>query len=124
MIEFDELSNKIIGLAIEVHKELGPGLLENTYKHCLAYEFSNSNVKYQLETEIPVTYKGTHVPCGYRADLIVENELIIELKSVEKLLPVHSAQLLTYMKLGNRKTGLLINFNVTLLKNGIKRFVL
>lgn len=124
MIDFDELSNKVIGLAIEVHKQLGPGLLENTYKQCLAYEFTKSNLEFRLEAEIPVIYKEIRIPCGYRADFIIGNKIIIELKSIEKLLPIHYAQLLTYMRLSNIGIGLLINFNIKLLKDGIKRFVL
>lgn len=123
-MEFDELSHKVIGLAIEVHRQLGPGLLENTYKQCLAYELSQAKVSFQLELELPVKYKNILISCGYRVDMIVENKLILELKSVEKLLPVHEAQILTYMKIADLKTGLLINFNNKILKDGIKRFVL
>jgi GxxExxY protein len=123
-MEFDALSNKVIGLAIEVHRTLGPGLLENTYKQCLAYETSNSGLKTLTEVELPVCYKNVQIACGYRIDLLIEDKLIIELKSVEKLLPIHEAQLLTYMKLANIRTGLLINFNEKMLKRGIKRFVL
>jgi len=124
MIKFDDLSNKVIGLALDVHRELGPGLLESTYQQCLAYELSKANIKFEIEKEIPVKYKDVKLDCGYRIDLLVENKLILELKSVEKLLPIHEAQILTYMKLAKIKTGLLINFNVQMLKNGIKRFVL
>jgi len=124
MIKFDDLSNKVIGLALDVHRELGPGLLESTYQQCLAYELSKENIKFEIEKEIPVKYKDVKLDCGYRIDLLVENKLILELKSVEKLLPIHEAQILTYMKLAKIKTGLLINFNVQMLKNGIKRFVL
>ncbi len=103
---FDELSNKVIGLAIEVHKNLGPGLLENIYRQCPAYELSESNLKFELEKEIPVNYKGIQFDCNYRIDLLIENTLIIELKSVEILLPVHEAQILTYMKLTQSPIGL------------------
>ena len=123
-MEFDVLSNKVIGLAIEVHRVLGPGLLENTYKQCLAYEGINSGLKVMAEVELPVCYKNIQIACGYRIDLLIEDKLIIELKCVEKLMPIHEAQLLTYMKLTNVKTGLLINFNEQLLKRGVKRFVL
>lgn len=123
-MKFDELSNRVIGLSLEVHKTLGPGLLENTYKQCLAYELTNAGIDYVMEYELPIKYKEIEISCGYRIDLLVKNELILELKSVEKLIPVHEAQILTYMKLRNIKTGLLINFNEKLLKNGIKRFVL
>lgn len=123
-MEFDELSNKVIGLAIEVHRELGPGLLENTYKQCLAYELSQAEINFQIEMELPVKYKNFLISCGYRIDLLIEKKLIIELKSVEKIIPVHEAQILTYMKLANIKICLLMNFNEKVLKDGIKRFVL
>ena len=123
-MKFDELSNKVIGLAIEVHRELGPGLLENTYKQCLAYELGSGGIKFQIEAELPVRYKEICISCGYRIDLLIEDKLIIELKNVEGLRPIHEAQILTYMKLANINTGLLINFNEQRLKDGIKRFVL
>ncbi len=123
-MKFDELSNKFIGLAIEVHKELGPGLLENTYKQCLAYELSHAKINFQVEAELPVQYKSLQISCGYRIDLLIENQLIIELKSVDKIHPIHEAQILTYMKLSKIGIGLLINFNEKILKDGIKRFVL
>jgi len=123
-MKFDELSNKIIGCAIEVHKQLGPGLLENTYKQCLGYELSQLGINFQIETELPVIYKNVKINCGYRIDILVENQIIIELKAVESLQPVHEAQILTYMKLSNISIGLLINFNQKYLKNGLKRFVL
>lgn len=123
-MEFDNLSNRVIGLAIEVHKELGPGLLENTYKQCLAYELSQVQIKFLLEVELPVQYKEISVSCGYRIDLLIENKLIVELKSVDEVHPIHEAQLLTYMKLVKIRIGLLMNFNEKILKNGIKRFVL
>lgn len=123
-MEFDELSNKVIGLALEVHKQLGPGLLENTYKQCLAYELSGVEIPFLLEAELPVVYKGATISCGYRIDLIVANSLVVELKCVDSLLPVHEAQILTYMKLTKLSVGLLINFNEKYLKHGIKRFVL
>ena len=118
------LTGKIIECSIAVHRELGPGLLESAYENCLAYEFEVNGINYKKQLELPVVYKGVNVDCGYRLDLLVENKVIIELKSVTELSPIHSAQLLTYMKLSNKNIGLLINFNVVLLKNGIKRMVL
>ena len=122
-MEFDRLSNQVIGCAIEVHKELGAGLLESTYEQCLAFELSKQNIPFKLQLPLPVTYKGNLIDCGYRIDVLVQDELILELKSVEQLQPIHSAQLLTYMKLANKKLGLLINFNSAKLKDGIKRLV-
>jgi GxxExxY protein len=123
-MEFDKLSNQVIGCAIEVHRELGPGLLESTYEQCLAYELNKKGLNFVLQQPLPVAYKGIQLNCGYRVDVLVEKTLILELKSVERLLGIHEAQLLTYMKLADIHTGLLINFNVPLLKQGIKRFVL
>src|SRR5258708_5090616 len=119
-----DLTREIIGAAIEVHKELGPGLLESAYEECLCHELNARGSKFQRQLTVPVTYKGTALDCGYRIDLLVENSVIIELKSVECILPIHGAQLLTYMKLLNKTIGLLINFNVPLLKQGILRKVL
>ena len=123
-MEFDDLSNKVIGCAIEVHRHLGPGLLESTYEQCLAHELAESGIPFTLQHELPVRYKEINIDCGYRIDLFVDNALIIELKSVQNILPIHDAQLLTYMKLADIRTGLLINFNVQVLKDGIKRMVL
>ena len=123
-MKFDTLSNKVIGLAIEVHRELGPGLLESTYEQCLAHELKNNGIAFKLQHPMPVEYKKCRLDCGYRIDMLVENALILELKSVREMNKIHEAQLLTYMKLSGIGIGLLINFNVTLLKNGIKRFVL
>ena len=123
-MEFDDLSHRVIGCAIEVHRALGPGLLESAYEQCLAHELTQNNIRFQFQHPQPVEYKGFHLDCGYRIDLLVEDMLILELKSVDKLTTIHEAQLLTYMKLAGVKTGLLINFNVTKLKDGIKRFVL
>ena len=123
-MEFDGLSKRVIGCAIEVHRELGPGLLESTYEQCLAREMKLSGITFQLQHPQPVQYKGIRLDCGYRIDLLVEGELIIELKSVDQIKGIHEAQLLTYIKLAGVKIGLLINFNVTKLKDGIKRFVL
>lgn len=120
----DELSSRVLGAAIEVHRNLGPGLLESVYQQCLAYELSKLNVKFSMEHPIPVRYKDVNVDCAFRADLIVENNIIIEIKSAEKILPIHEAQLLTYLRLTGIRLGLLINFNTRLLKNGIKRIIL
>lgn len=122
--KFGELSNKVIGCAIEVHRHLGPGLLESTYEQCLARELALAEIVFQRPAPLPVEYKGVELDCGYRIDLLIEKQLIIELKAVEQLLPIHEAQILTYMKLANISTGLLINFNVGLVKDGIKRFIL
>ncbi|MEM1228590.1 MAG: GxxExxY protein [Planctomycetota bacterium] len=123
-MEFDDLSYRVIGCAIEVHRELGPGLLESAYEQCLAHELNRNHIQFQLQHPQPVMYRGIQLDCGYRIDVLVESQLILELKSVDHLTGVHEAQLLTYMKLADAKTGLLINFNVTKLKDGIKRFVL
>lgn len=120
----NEISNIIIGKAIEVHKELGPGLLESAYQECLYYELTNLGLKVKKEKSLPITYKEIKLDHGYRIDLLVENKVVIELKTVEYLTDVHTAQILTYMKLGDYKLGLLLNFQVKLLKQGIKRFIL
>ena len=122
-MEFDELSNRVIGCAIEVHRVLGPGLLESTYQQCLVHELGCHQIACLAEQPLPVDYKGVRLDCGYRVDLLVEGALIVELKSVERVLPIHEAQLLTYMKLAGIGIGLLINFNVTQLKHGMKRYV-
>jgi len=123
-LQFDNLSNRVIGCAIEVHRHLGPGLLESTYENCLAHEFHIRNIPFNLQHPLPVEYKGIKLDCGYRIDILVDNRLIVEIKSVDMILPIHQAQLLTYMKLSNISIGLLVNFNVKYLKNGIKRMVL
>ncbi len=123
-MEFDELSRSVIGCAIEVHRNLGPGLLESTYRQCLACELSHAGILFQMEVPLPVRYKDILLDCGYLIDLLVRGELIVEIKSVEALLPIHQAQILTYMRLANPPIGLLVNFNVTRLQTGIKRFVL
>ena len=117
------LSKKIIGCAIEVHKLLGPGLLESAYQVCIGYEFDLNRMKYKKEYAIPLFYKGKQIDCSYRIDYLVENEIIVELKSVEQILPIHKAQLLTYLKITDKRLGLLINFNVNLLSKGIVRVV-
>jgi GxxExxY protein len=119
----NELSNKVIGLAIEVHTALGPGLLESAYKECLYYKMGNSGFFVEKEKAMPLVFEQVKLECGYRIDLLVEQKLVIEIKSVEALNDVHLAQTLTYMKLGNYKLGLLMNFNVARLKEGIKRVI-
>lgn len=123
-MQFDTLSNRVIGCAIEVHKELGPGLLESTYRACLSYELTLQGIPHRIEAPVKVLYKGLEVECGYRIDILVEESLVLELKSVSDLLPIHEAQLLTYMKLANKSIGLLLNFNEVRLKDGIKRMIL
>lgn len=116
-MESDSITQAIIGAAIQVHTELGPGLLESTYEVCLAYELAS-------QVQLPVTYKGVHLDCGYRIDLLVEHTVIVEVKAVEELTALHQAQLLTYLKLSGHKIGLLINFNARTIKQGLKRMVL
>ena len=122
--EFSELSNRVIGCAIEVHRILGPGLLESTYQQCLAHELKLNGIGFSLEHPLPVEYKGLHLDCGYRIDVLVENEIILELKSVEEIKGIHQAQLLTYLRLSGVKQGFLINFNVERLVDGLRSFVL
>ena len=119
----NELSNKMIGLAIEVHTALGPGLLESAYKECLYYKTGQSGLWVEKEKPMPLVFEGVKLDCGYRIDLLIENKLVIEIKSVDGLNDIHLAQTLTYLKLGNFKLGLLINFNALKLKDGIKRVV-
>jgi GxxExxY protein len=121
-MELNEITQKVIGCAIEVHKHLGPGLLESAYEECLAYELTRIGLRIKRQQATPVVYKEIKLECGYRIDLLVENLVVIELKVVDAINPVHEAQILTYMKFSNKSIGLLINFNVTLLKNGIKRY--
>ena len=123
-MKFDKLSSLVIGCAIEVHKILGPGLLESAYEQCLAYELKRSNISFKLQYPLPIEYKDIKLDCGYRIDLLIDNKIIVELKSVDKILPIHQAQLLTYMKLSGIRIGLLMNFNVIYMKTGIKRMVL
>lgn len=122
-IPYDTLSHKVIGCAIEVHRNLGPGLLESAYQHCLAHELSLNKIAFKKEAALPLSYKGTWIDCGYRLDFIVEDRLILELKSVRSLEPIHEAQLITYLKLSGIHAGLLLNFNVKLIRDGIKRLV-
>jgi len=114
----------VLHAAIEVHRALGPGLLESVYEECLCYELAYAGLSFQRQLELPVKYKSLTLDCGLRLDVVVDNQLVLELKSVENILPIHHAQLLTYMKLGGYSTGLLMNFNVPVLKNGLKRMKL
>jgi GxxExxY protein len=122
--DLNKLSNEVIGLAIKVHKALGPGLLESSYKECLFYEIAKAEYKVEKEKPLPLIYETVKLDIGYRIDLLVETKLVVEIKSVDALTDIHTAQVLTYLKLSGNRLGLLINFNVTLLKNGIKRLVL
>ena len=121
--ELNALSYKVIGLAIEVHRELGPGLLESAYQACLYYELKKAGVKVEREISLPITYKEIKLDQGYRIDLLIEDKLVVELKTVETYTSVHFAQVLTYLKLGNYPLGLLINYNSKILRNNIKRFI-
>ena len=123
-VQFDVLSREVIGAAIEVHRSLGPGLLESAYESCLAHELSLRGIPFQRQLELPLEYKGLGVACGYRIDLLVNRVIVVEIKSVETLKQVHVAQLLTYMKLGEWPIGLIINFNTPVLRSGIRRLVL
>ncbi len=120
----DRFTETVIGLAIEVHKDLGPGLLESAYEECLCYELDQAKIAYQRQLALPVEYKAVQLELGYRLDIVAENKLILELKTVDKILPIHEAQLLTYLRLSGIETGLILNFNSTVLKNGIRLLVL
>jgi len=120
----DPRTAPIIGAAIELHRALGPGLLESAYEECLCHELHLRGLAFQRQVDLPVPYKGLKLDCGYKMDVVVEDEVVLELKSIEKMLPVHEAQFLTYMKLSGKRVGLLINFNVPLLTQGIIRRVL
>jgi GxxExxY protein len=120
---FNELTERVIGACIEIHRSLGPGLLESTYEECLCYELSIAGIGFERQKPLPVHYKNVKLDCGYRLDLVIEQKVIVELKTVENLLPIHEAQLLTYLKLSGLSLGLLINFNVPILKSGIKHIV-
>ncbi|HEX9616101.1 MAG TPA: GxxExxY protein [Anaerolineales bacterium] len=124
MMEINQITETIIGAAIEVHRHLGPGLLESAYHTCLAREMTLRGLDFEREKELPIEYKGLQLDCGYRLDFRVEQSVIVELKAVEALQPIHEAQLLTYLKLTRCKIGLLINFNVPVLKMGLKRMIL
>ncbi|MBU4305034.1 MAG: GxxExxY protein [Candidatus Omnitrophica bacterium] len=123
-MEYSKLADQIIGYAIEVHRILGPGLLESTYEQCLAQELRLNKINFNTQLALPVTYKGIRLDCGYRIDMLIENEIILEIKSVEEIQGIHQAQVLTYMKLANIKHGFIVNFNVKYLKEGLKSFIL
>jgi len=123
MMDINKLSNRIIGAAIEVHKAIGPGLLESTYEECICHELSLGDLSIERQKPLAVQYKGIILDCGYRLDAVVEKAIILELKSCENIEPIHKAQLLTYLKLSGLKLGLLLNFNVTLMREGIVRIV-
>jgi GxxExxY protein len=118
------ITEKIIGCAIEVHRVLGPGLLESAYEECLAYELQKKGLMVKRQLPLPVIYKDIQLECGYKINLLVDDSVVVELKSVDEINPVHKAQILTYMKIADKPVGLLINFNVKILKDGIKRFAL
>ena len=120
----NELSANIIGLAIEVHRETGPGLLESAYEACLTHEMTRSDLRFERQKELPVRYKEVTLNCGYRVDFVIEDSILVELKAVDVVLPIHRAQLLTYLKLAEKPLGLLLNFNVPVLKEGIQRMVI
>lgn len=117
----DELSEKTIGAFIQVHRHLGPGLLESAYERCVCHELSLRGISFERQLSVPVTYKGVRLDCGYRVDLVVADSLIVEIKAVECLLPIHQAQVLTYLKLTGLDTALLVNFNVPVVKDGLRR---
>ena len=123
-MKFAELTEKIIKAAIEVHSQLGPGLLESAYEECLVYELQKMGLRVERQKPVPLIYKEIKLECGYRIDILVEDKVIVELKSVEEILAIHEAQILTYLKLAQKEVGLIINFNVKQLKNGLKRFVM
>jgi GxxExxY protein len=122
--ENDPLTERLIGFAIEVHRQLGPGLLESAYEECLCYELKQSGLAFKRQVPLAVTYKSVRLDCGYRLDVVVEDKVILELKTVERLMPIHDAQMLTYLKLSGIRTGLLLNFNTAVLKDGLRRLVL
>lgn len=124
MLHEEELTSRIIGAAIEVHRSLGPGLLESAYEECLCHELRSAGLDFKRQVALPVTYKSVRLDCGYRADLIVEDKVVVELKSIGQLTELHKAQLLTYLRISHLKIGLLLNFNVEVLKNGLIRLVL
>ena len=121
--KLNEITKIILGCAINVHRALGPGLLESAYEACLVYELASKNLKIERQKSLPIKYRGIQLDCGYRIDLLIEDKIIVEIKAVEKLEPIHEAQLLSYLKLSGLEVGLLINFNVKFLKNGIRRLV-
>ncbi len=122
-MEYEDLTQKIIGCAIKVHKELGPGLLESAYEECLAYELENIGLKIERQKPVPVVYREIKLDCGYRIDILVEDKIVLELKTVDEFNPVHEAQIITYLKFSGKKIGLLINFNVLKLKDGLRKYI-
>lgn len=122
--EDDLLTRQVIGFAIDVHRELGPGLLESAYEECLCFELKHNGLSFKRQVPLPVVYKSVRLDCGYRIDVVVQDQVILELKTVERLMPLHEAQMLTYLKLSGIRTGLLLNFNSAVLKDGIRRLML
>jgi len=122
--ENDPLTKKIIGFAIGVHRHLGPGLLESAYEECLCYEIEQGGLSFRRQVALPIVYKAVRLDCGYRMDIVVQDQVIVELKTIERLLPIHEAQMLTYLKLSGIRIGLLLNFNTPVLKDGIRRMLL
>ena len=122
--EINQITQRVIGAAIEVHRQLGPGLLESSYRECLCRELLLRGIPFEREKPLPLEYKGIHLGCGYRVDLLVDQSVVVEIKAIEALAPIHEAQLLTYLRIGGWRLGLLINFNVAVLKNGIRRRIL
>ena len=123
MLEINEITDRVIGAAIEVHRHLGPGLLESAYEECLCFEFSRAGLRFERQVPLPVEYKGLRLDCAYRLDLLVEGSVLVELKAIEDVLPIHRAQVLTYLRAAQKPVGLLINFNVEILNNGLSRIV-
>jgi len=121
---FEDCSEAVIGACIEVHRHLGPGLLESAYEHCVAYELGVRGLGFERQRPVPLEYKGTTLDCGYRLDLVVDNALVVEIKCVDRLLSIHKAQVLTYLRLTKLQAGLLVNFHETVLKNGLRRLIL
>jgi GxxExxY protein len=118
------LSERVIGLAIDVHRQLGPGLLESAYEECLCFDLKQAGISFARQVVLPVVYKGVKLQCGYRMDVVVQDELVLEIKTVDRLMPIHEAQMLTYLRLSRYKVGLLLNFNAVTLKDGIRRLVI
>jgi GxxExxY protein len=119
----EEITDQILGGAIAVHRALGPGLLESAYEACLAFELLERRLRVERQASLPVVYRGVRIDCGFRLDLVVESTVVVEIKAVERILPVHEAQILTYLKLSGHPIGLLLNFNVPMMKDGIRRFL-
>ena len=124
LVHHSEVTERVIGLAIEVHRHLGPGLLESAYEECLGYELAEHGIGHRRQVPLPVIYKGVRLDCAYRMDIVVEKRLIVEIKAVEQITPLHEAQILTYLRLSGIRVGLLLNFNAVTLRSGLRRFVL